>query len=257
MPDISKKEPKPYYKITSLEKGLKIIELLSENKTLSVSEVAKCLNQNRSASHRFLATLKELGYVIQDSNSRYKLSLKMFELGNRISDVKSIRPIARPFMHELVAKYNETVNLGRIEHLDVTTIETVSSNEAIKYDSPIGDRSPAHTLAMGKAMMAYMPQEERKSYLDNIRFQALTKKTITDRTKFEAELRIIEKQGFAVDDEEWATGLRCVAAPILNFDNHANYAISISGPLHRMTDQTIALISVDLKHICQLIAKKL
>jgi DNA-binding IclR family transcriptional regulator len=257
MPINPKEEKKPYYKIASLEKGLKIIELLSESNPLSVSEVAKRLNQNRSASHRFLATLKELGYVIQDSNARYKLSLKMFEIGNRLSEVKAIRPISRPFMHELVAKYHETVNLGHIEHTDVTTIETVSSKEAIKFDSVIGERSPAYTLAMGKAMMAYMPQEERNYSLDKIEFHALTDKTITNRAKFEEELTIIRNQGFAVDDEEWAIGLRCVAVPIFDIDGHADYAISVSGPLQRMTDQAIILISKDLQHICQLITRKL
>jgi len=252
-----KDEKKPYYKIASLEKGLKIIELLSESESLSVSEVAKRLNQNRSASHRFLATLKELGYVIQDSNARYKLSLKMFELGNRISDVQAIRSISRPYMHELVSKYHETVNLGHIEHTDVTTIETVSSKEAIKHDSVIGERSPAHTLAMGKAMMAYMSKEEKQSCLDNIKFQAPTKKTITSRVKFEKELKIVHDQGYAIDDEEWAVGLRCVASPILNFDGHSDYAISISGPIQRMTNKKIQNISKDLKRICQLISKKL
>jgi DNA-binding IclR family transcriptional regulator len=257
MPVAPKDEKKPYYKIASLEKGLKIIELLSDNGSLSVSEVAKRLNQNRSASHRFLATLKELGYVIQDSNARYKLSLKMFELGNKISDVKAIRSISRPYMHELVTKYHETVNLGHLEYTDVTTIETVSSKEAIKFDSVIGERSPAHTLAMGKAMMAYMSQEEKNRCLDNIKFLALTKKTITSRAKFEKELNIVHGQGYAIDDEEWAIGLRCVATPIFNFEAHSDYAISISGPLQRMTSEKIHLICEDLKHICQLISKKL
>ena len=157
---------KAYYKISTLEKGLQVIELLARNKSLSVTEVANELGQNRSASHRFLATLHELGYVHKDSRSRYRLSLKLFELANGIDDIDEVRSITRSFMRELSATHGETVNLGRLEGNDIITIDTVLGTEVIKFDSKIGDRSPVHTLAMGKAILSFRSEAEQDAYIE-------------------------------------------------------------------------------------------
>ena len=236
---------KAYYKISTLEKGLAVIELLAKEKTLSVTEVAQHLGQNRSASHRFLATLHELGYVLKDERSRYRLSLKFFEIANRIDDIDQIRSIARPFMRELSAAHGETVNLGRLEGCDVVTIDTIPGTQVIKFESRIGERSSAHTLGMGKSILAFRPPEEQAAYIDQADFIKLTEKTITTKARFKEELERVKIQGYAMDDEEWTVGLRCVAIPVFN-QATPTYAISVSGPAGRMTPEKVAAIRSDL-----------
>ena len=252
---VKAEKKKAYYKISTLEKGLQVIELLAKNKSLSVTEVAKYLDQNRSASHRFLATLHELGYVLKDDQSRYRLSLKLFELGNRIDDVDEVRSIARPFMRELSSTHRETVNLGRMEGNDVVTIDTVLGPEVIKFDSRIGERSPVHTLAMGKAILAFRSKEEQKAYAEAARFAKLTPKTIASKTAFKKELEAIAKQGYSMDEEEWCMGLRCVAIPIFN-DTEPSYALSVSGPTSRMTPEKVAAIQAELLMVSRTISQK-
>ena len=238
---------KPYYKIASLEKGLNIIELLAEQGATSVSDIARALGQNRSASHRFLATLKELGYVVQDARSRYRLSMKMFVLGSRVGNIAEVRTIARPYMKALAERHSETVNLGHLEGSDVVTIDVVLGTEVIKYDAQVGDRSPAHTLAMGKAMLAHHSPSAVNAYLDGAEFVELTPKTILTREACVDALKSVRRKGYATDDEEWSIGLRCVAVPLFDFSDDPTYAISVSGPASRMTDEKIGEILEDLK----------
>ncbi len=242
--------PKPYYRISSLEKGLKIIELLAEKQNLTVSEVSRELGHDRSTCNRFLLTLKELGYVVTDSQARYRPTLKMFEIGNKIAEIIEIRPVARTYMKKLANRFKETVNLGRLDGFDIVTIEVVSSQEVIRFDASIGNRSPIHTLAMGKAILAFRPIEEQKAYLASADFQSFTPNTITNKGKFYQELSKIQDRGYAIDNEEWALGICCVAAPVFDFTDNASHAISISGPSTRLTDDKIAQIVPDLRSLC-------
>ena len=242
--------PKPYYRISSLEKGLKIIELLAEKQNLTVTEVSRELGQDRSTCNRFLLTLKELGYVVTNSQARYRPTLKMFEIGNKIAEIIEIRLVARTYMKKLATRFKETVNLGRKDGFDIVTIEVVSSQEVIRFDAPIGNRSPIHTLSMGKAILAFRPIEEQKAYLATTDFQSFTPNTITSKYIFVRELSKIHEQGYAIDNEEWALGIRCVAAPVLDYAENPSHAISISGPSLRMTDEKIAQIIPQLTSIC-------
>jgi DNA-binding IclR family transcriptional regulator len=253
----SNAKEKPYYKVTSFERGLHIIELLAQHGDLTVSEMGRLIQQSRSVAHRFLATLHELGYVVKDKNSRYRLSLKLFELGNTLAPLAEVRALARPYMRRLADQYNETVNLGRLEQSAVITIDVVLGVAVLKFDSPIGSRSPAHTLAMGKAMLAYHSEEEQQAYLASVKLEALTPRTITDRETFLRELAVTHKRGYAIDKEEWANGLCCVSAPIFDHASEPIYAISVSGPSMRMTNDMIETISHPLREACQEVSHKL
>jgi len=253
---MTEKTNRAYYKISTLEKGLQVIEALAENKSLSVTQMAKLLGQNRSASHRFLATLEELGYVIKDSQSRYRLSLKLFEIANKIDDVDEIRSIVRPYMRELSNLHGETVNLGRLEGNDIITIDVVLGTQVIKYDSHIGERSPVHTLAMGKAILAFRSEQEQDQYTAEASFTPRTKNTITNKAVFIRELERIRLQGYAMDDEEWTLGLKCISIPILN-NPLPSYAISVSGPAQRMIPEKIKHILSDLTRVSNTLANQL
>lgn len=228
--------------LTTLEKGLRIMELLVTHKKLSVSEAAARMDINKSASHRFLATLKELGYVDQDTDFRYHLTARFFELASASLSPSNIKEIARPFLAKLSHETGETINLGHWSGNEVFYLEKIESTEILNANLSIGTPVPAHCTGMGKAMMTYFPEAKLGPYLDSIDFKQLTPNTITNRQALMDELLLVKKRGFAIDDEELALGIRCIAVPVWSSREYPTYAISVAGPASRMTDEKISII---------------
>ena len=134
---------KKYFQISSLEKGIKVLELLADNNALTVSQVAEALGFNRAGSHRFLATLRELGYVEQDAQKRYKLTYKIFELGMKKANQFNVLRVAFTHMQELAALYNETINFGSLDGTQIIHLDKVESSELQRIDPGIGTQSVA------------------------------------------------------------------------------------------------------------------
>jgi DNA-binding IclR family transcriptional regulator len=250
-------EDKAYYKVASLERGLKVLELLGEKGSLSVSEVAAHLGMHRSAAHRFLATLKELGYVVQNSSLRYHLSFRLFELGMAMVNALGIRHIARPFLEELAQISNETVNLGHWDGKEIVYIDKVKSREVLLMDLAIGTRVPAYCSAMGKAILAFRATDEQRAFVNATPFEPLTPKTNTDPQKFLLELARIRDKGFAVDEEEMVSGIRCLAAPVFHYGEYPEYAVSLSGPTSRLPDDQMARLSQEVKRVSKEMSRRL
>ncbi|MBW1891667.1 MAG: IclR family transcriptional regulator [Deltaproteobacteria bacterium] len=240
-----------------MEKGFSLLEFLTDHPNLTVTEMARGLKIDRSTCNRFLLTLKSLGYIAAENHGRYRPTLKIFELGNRVADIVEIRPLARRCMEKLANIYGETVNLGRLDGNDVVTIDVVSSQESIRFDASIGSRSPVYTLAMGKAILAFRSEEEQADYLKTCEFKPLTPKTIKNRKSFRKELLKVRGNGYAVDNQEWALDTRCVAVPIFDFSAFPSHAISISGPAMRMTHAKTSQLIPELIEAGKYLSKEL
>lgn len=233
---------KPYYMVSSLARGIKIIELLVNNESMTVSEVALALDIHRTVSHRFLATLQELGYVQKDGQSRYRLSFRLFEMGMKTSNAFDIRQISRSFMQELARISTETVNLGQLDGLEVIIIDKIVSREVIRSDLMIGARLPLNATAQGKIFLAFLPQEESKELIDRLTFQAFTPNTITNSSKLISELEEIRSNGFAINNEELDPGVRAISAPIFSHEGRIKFTISIAGFARSMTDEKLSML---------------
>jgi len=246
-----------YFFISSLAKGLSVLELLAEKQALKVSDVARHLGQNRAASHRFLATLKLLGYTEKDDDDRYRLTFRVLELGMKVANRNEILRIVRHYMTELSQAFNETVNLGYFDGQDILHLDKIDSKEVLRMDSELGSRAPAYCTALGKALLAYLPVEQREKYLQKQRLSPHGPNTITSRKLLQREISRIRDLGYAVDNEELAPGLRCVAAPVFDHTGRARYAVSVSGPAVRMTFERIEQIQTQLASICDKISARL
>jgi len=257
MSHIVNKSKKPYYKINSAEKTMKILELLAEKGELSVAEAAKHLDLNRSTCHRFLVTLRELGYVVQNTLSHYRLSFRIFELGNKVADRLEVRQIAHPYMKELFNLFNETVNLGYWDNNEIIHLEKINSSEILRIDPGIGSKVPAYCTGLGKAILPFLPDEDLNTFLKSVPLKAMTPNTITKKEKLVQELEKIREQGFATDREELCIGLRCVASPVFNYTNYPSYSVSVAGPSSRMTKEKIAVIKEEVRRICRELSKNL
>jgi DNA-binding IclR family transcriptional regulator len=246
-----------YYQIASLEKGIRVLELLGAQSELTVSSVAVQLGFNRAASHRFLATLRDLGYVEKNENNRYHLTFKILELGMKVANRFEIRTVARAYMQELSSAFNETVNLGYWKDQKILHLDKIDSPEILRIDTPLGSWAPAYCTALGKSILAYLPQDELETYLKSVRLVPHSPCTITSKKKLRQELIKILQQGYAVDDEELSPGLRCIAAPVFDHTGYVRYALSISAPTSRMTQETIEKVQQKIRDVSQRLSAKL
>jgi len=248
---------KQYFFISSLEKGIRILELLAEKEAISISDAARHMQTNRAGVHRFLATLRELGYVEKDDEDRYHLTFRVVELGMKVVNRHELLRVVRPYLLELSVAFNETVNLGRFNGEDILHLDKIDSREILRMDSEIGSRAPAYCTGLGKSVLAFLPEEELDKYLKATRLKAHGPNTITSRRALRKELQRIRLQGYALDNEELSSGLRCIAAPVFGHTGRADYAVSVSGPVTRMTPERIETIHPMVRQTCRRLSERL
>jgi DNA-binding IclR family transcriptional regulator len=248
---------KKYYNIASLEKGIRILELLATHGELSVSEAARLMETNRAGSHRFISTLKDLGYVEKNSGNKYQPTLKIMALAQKVANRFEIRRLAKPYMHQLSMMYKETINLGLFKNQEIIHIDKIDSLEVLRMDSALGDKAPAYCTGLGKSILAFLPDHELTYYLNKVERRPLAPNTITDRDEFLAELARIRQNRYAIDDEEMSIGLRCIAAPIFDHKQYPAYAISISGPAMRLTHRALENMKAEILKVSDELSHKM
>lgn len=248
---------KKYYHIASLEKGFRVLELLAENGSMSVSHIAAALGYNRAGAHRFVSTFKDLGYVHQNADGKYELTFKLLELSTKLASRFEIRKSASSYMRHLSASFHETINLGFLDQQDVVHLDKIDSPELLRPDPEIGSRAPAHATALGKAILAFLPPEELDIFLQKADWTPRTSRTCSSPEALVDQLQKIQDQGYAVDEEELCLGLRCVAVPIFDHRQYPRYAISISGPSMRMTSERIEHMSRELFQVGKSLSQRL
>lgn len=227
--------------IQSVDRALRILEGFSlKEKELGVTEISKRTGLNKSTCFGLIQTLQNRGYLEQNTeNGKYKLGLRVFELGQIFESGLDVLTIAKPYLKELVEKAKETVHLAILNKSEAVYMEKVEGPSAINIISQIGNRVNFHCTGVGKAILAYLPEENVNGLLkrDLVSF---TKNTITDTEKLRQQLSEIKKKGYSIDDEEIEIGLRCIAAPIFNARKEVVAALSISGPTMRITEDRLA-----------------
>jgi len=230
------KETNPNYPIKVLNKTFSILEvLLQQGSAMNMTEISKKLDLYPSTTHRILDTLRHWGYVEQEPKSqKYRLGLKLLELGMaKLHQMDLVREVA-PYLKDLVNQCNETVHLGVLEEGEVLYLAKEESSQTIRMISYVGKRAPLHCTALGKVLLAHLSTEERKKTLGEKVLPRLTENTITDKGELEKELSKVREQGFALDREENEKDVRCIAAPIRNYQGKVIAALSISSPIFRI-----------------------
>jgi DNA-binding IclR family transcriptional regulator len=225
--------------VQSLERALSILEVMAqEGAPVTVTELSEKVNLKISTVHRLLTTLGHRGYVEQvPDSSKYRLGLKLLELGSAVLSFSDIRTVARPYLEELVANCNETANLAVLDGRDVVYIDQVESHNLIivKMFAQPGNRGPVHCTASGKALLAYLPADRLEQILAEAELTRFTHETITDVGSLKKELERVRQDGYAMDWGEMEEQVRCIAAPVFNHEGKAIATISVSGPGNRIT----------------------
>lgn len=221
--------------LQSVTNALAVLEAFSPDRPeLGVTQLSQALGLGKSTVHRLLTALAARGYVRKDAQSdRYRLGLKVFEVGALAVAQLTIREAAGPSLRKLVAATRETVHLGVLEAGEVVYVDKVESQRTLQMYSRIGRRAPLHCTALGKALLAFEPDEVVDRFARR-RLRAYTTKTITAADTLRRELQRVRAAGVAVDDEEFEVGLRCIAAPVRDHTGRVVASLGIAGPAVRL-----------------------
>jgi len=224
-----------------LDRALAILDLLSaEGPDLSLSEISEKLDLHKSTAHRLTMVLERHKLIERHSVSgRYRLGLKLFELGSRAISHLDLRERARPVLDQLVLETGETVHLGILDDTEVLYLDKVEPARSVRMSSTVGRRNPVYCTAMGKAILAYLPDAQVEAIVRKHGLKAITANTITSFLDLKAELKVIRDRGYAIDDEEIEEGLRCIGCVVRNFSGGPVAAISVSGPSFRVTKEKV------------------
>ena len=205
------------YGAPSVRKAFEILGVLSSSKEgLGVSEIARGLKMAKSTVHGMTSALEDLGAVMRDPHTkRYRLGVKLFELGRSAYSQIDLKTLARPVMEKLMEETQASVFLGILNRDHVTVLDIVESRQDLKITAPVGATIPLFAGAVGKVFLASMEREQTEKIIRSKGLTRFTDNTIVDPELYFEELRRVRKRGYAVDDEEYILGVRAVASPIV------------------------------------------
>lgn len=218
------------YYIEALSRGLQILEVFSEESpSLTLTEIASTVGLDKSTVFRSIYTLNKLGYLERDKETkRYRPSLKVLRLGFTALNSLEIAQIAQPYLKTLSAESGETTNMTIRDGAEIVYVARNKTHQIVSVDLQLGSRLPVYCTCMGKALLIDLSRQELLNLLGEGPYAKMGPNTITSLDGLMAELSKIRQQGYAVNDEELAVGLRAVAAPIRHRDGEVVAAINIS-----------------------------
>jgi DNA-binding IclR family transcriptional regulator len=237
------------YHVPNLSRAIKIIELLSEHpEGLNATEITSKIKVPRNSVFRITQTLLEHGYLIRDEETKtFQLSQKLLTLGYAALSEQSLIEKSLAVMRKLRDQYKETVPLGILHGSEGLVVEEVQGLHSFRFVLEPGRRFHLHTAAPGKAMLAFLPDDEQDALIKKIRFKKYSTNTITEKDLFRKELRKIRRKGYAVDHAEEIQGMHCVGAPIFNRTGYPIAAIWITGPAQRILEKDFSQIGEAVK----------
>lgn len=244
--------------IQVLHKAFYILEILAQTEgTLGISELARKSDMSKSTVYRILATLKELGYAEQNHAGQYTIGAKMFETLSYHINSLDLQTESQPYLAELRKELDLTTHLGVLDGPYVVYIEKISLFPGKRLYTQVGYRSPAYCSSMGKCLLASLSGDKLEEILYPCTFEKFTEHTYTQKKDFKACLRQVRLQGWAMDDEEYQLGHRCVGAPVFDYRGDVIAAISASGTKEEFADSRLESIIFHVKKAAREISQRM
>ena len=249
-----KKSPPP---VQSLYRGLALLEKISEASSgVLLSDLAEQVKLPASTAHRLLNTLEGQGFVRREQGSElWFVGTTGFKVGNGFLASRDFVRQANPFMQQLVEQVGETCNLSVLQGGKAVLIAQEQCSEMMRMMVPLGSGSPLHASGVGKAILAGLPEEERELQIESLVLSEITPWTIVSKQQFKESIQCSAQQGWALDDQEHAIGLRCIAACLFDEEARPLAAISVSGPLARIDDERVIWLGEQVKLSAQAITE--
>jgi IclR family acetate operon transcriptional repressor len=231
--------------IHSLDKGLEVLEMVAaDGEEVGLSELTARLKWDKSTVFRLLTTLIRRGYIDQDPDTkRYRLGFKILHLERQLFQSLDLPRLSRGLLTRLANSTGEAAHLGTLHKSQVIIIAQRESPERMAVNAHVGSIEPVHATALGKAVLMQLSEEALESAAGSIEYTAYTSNTLTSPQAFLHHIRSARTVGYAVDDEEFTPGVRCVAAPAVMPSARQFYAVGISGPSSRVVPARIPMLA--------------
>jgi IclR family pca regulon transcriptional regulator len=203
----------------SLERGLAILACFTpERPVLGIADIADELGMSRSTTHRYVITLVALGYLEQGASRKYRLGLRVTDLGMSALNSTGLREHSRPYLEELRQRTSYTVNLAVLDGPEILYVDRARSfrrgQNQIDLGLQLGSRLPAYCTSMGKLLLAHLPESEQREMIGEMKLTRRAPNSITSKKALRSELEHVREEGFAVNDQELAEGLHSISAPV-------------------------------------------
>ena len=239
-----------------LHKTLDILEQIKTTESgYRLADLAREVELPKATVYRILTTLERRGYLDRAADGSYRMAKKLFDLQRTEPLEQVLHRAAQPVMERLVASCKETVNLGILDAGEVVVIYTVESPQAVRMSSKIGNRRYLHATALGKCLLAGMPDKEISRLVKLKGLAKVTEETLTTKIALMAEMQKVRQQGWAMDNQENEIEGRCIGAPILGPADKVVAALSISGPVFRMDLSRARSLVSELQTACAEISR--
>ncbi len=257
MPDCIEEKPCTP-SVTSVERILAILESLSVAKSgLTLPEISRRLALPKSSTHCLLLTLERHDYLVRDARTRrYMFGLKLFSLANMAVNGIKLREEAAPCLRALSQQAHTTVHMAILDHDEAMIIEKIEPPGVHRQASWVGKRLDLHCSAVGKALLAYLPEAELQRTMANCRLPRHNDNTITSLRRLQMDIAETRRRGYAIEDEEDVIGTRCIGAPVLAGPGEAIAAVSIAGTTEEIRTESIPHLILILKQTAAQIAEK-
>lgn len=243
----------------ALDKALDVLEAIGCERTgLSQAEIGQRLGLPRTTLYRLLGTLVARGLVRRDPLRRvYCIGFRCFEYARAAYAMPDLVAAAGAELRALRDMTGETTYLAALDGHEVVSLERCDGAHGQRSSSAIGQRKPVHSTSQGKAILAALPPERRDALVRDITLTAVTARSITDRRRLQAELRLSAQRGWSIDDEEMVPGVRCCGAPIIDAHGDVRGAISVAGPAFRLTMERIDLLGPEVAEAARRVGAQL
>ena len=229
--------------VQSLTRGLKLLEWIAESHSgVALTELAQQAGLPNSTTHRLLTTMQQLGFVRQVGElGHWSIGAHAVVVGSSFLQSRNLLAIVHPVLRKLMEESGETVNLAVLDQSDhqAVIIDQVQCTQLMRMSAPIGGKLPMHASGAGKAFLSQLEEQQVTDLLHRKGLHVYTHATLVSPVHLKEDLLQSRRRGYAFDDEEHALGLRCVAACIYNEHHEPFAAISISGPISRITDDRV------------------
>lgn len=236
--------------IHSLDKGLEVLELVAgAERDIALSELVPKLDWDKSTIFRLLTTLIRRGYVEQDPQTkRYRLGFRILHLEHQLFKSLDLPRISRDILSKLTYDTGEAAHLAALGRNEVVIIAQRESPERITVNTHVGMSEPLHCTALGKAILMQLGEESLKRTVAGLELKAYTPNTITSPEWLIKHIEKCRSVGYALDEEEFDAGVRCVAAPVFVAGSRDLYSLGISGPSSRVVAGRLPAL---VKHVLE------
>jgi DNA-binding IclR family transcriptional regulator len=243
--------------VQALERGLRILDVLSHEGRMPLAQIAKRVALNLSTAHHLMKTMEGLGYVSLSRDKCWQLSGRVFQLAAAAWNADELATLGTTTITELGQKTGESTQLAVFDRRHVILVGKFDGEGPERLFERLGAPRPAYCTALGKALLAYQDPSVVDAYLGSTELKALTPTTITSSTRLKDDLRKIRRSGIAVDEQEFSHGIRCIAAPVFNFSNSIVAALGMFGPTWRLSPERLSTHAKTVARFAHRLSKEL